>query len=192
MAVRVVDIGVPVAARHVAADPLDAHLMVGEIGVSVGDLLEAAALPGDLVDRDLGRELAVGAVVHQFFREQHHRVVVGAVAHEITLRPEIPVLREPWRAREIGEVGDLEAEQVAVELATLLELVEVETEMPEPADLERPVEQKAADIVALTVCRHRNLPRTAERHAPRSSSTGSVGETPSRSGYLKCGMTSWM
>jgi hypothetical protein len=59
------------------------------------------------------------------------------------------ILREPRRAREIGEVGDLEAEEVAVELAALLDLVEVEAEMAEPADLERPVEHDAADIVAL-------------------------------------------
>ena len=121
VAVGVVDIDVPVAARHVAADPLDADLLLLEIAVRVGDLLEAAALPGDLVDRDLGREFAVGAMVHDLLREQHHRVVVGAVAHEIAVRvAEIGILREPRRAREIGLVGDREAEQVAVELAALL------------------------------------------------------------------------
>jgi hypothetical protein len=57
--------------------------------------------------------------------------MVGAVAHEITLRPG-EILGEPRCAREIGEVGDLEAQEVAVKLAALLDLVEVEAKMAEP------------------------------------------------------------
>ena len=121
--VRVVDIGVPVAAGHVAPDALDADLLLLEIAVGLDDLLEAAALPGDLVDRDLGRELAVGAPVHDRLREQHHRVMVGAVAHEIAVPVAKPgVLRKPRRAGEIGDVGHREAQQVAIEMARALDI----------------------------------------------------------------------
>ena len=150
VAVGVVDIDVPVAARHVAPDPLDADLLLLEIGVGVDDLLEAAALPGDLVDRDLGREFAVGAVVHDPLREQHKGVVVGPVAHEIAARvAEIGILREPRRAREIECVGSRKAEQVAIELAALGQFLDIEPEMAEAADLERPLQVYPADIVAL-------------------------------------------
>ena len=167
VAVRVVDIDVPVAARHVAPDALDADLLLLEIAVRVGDLLEAAALPGDLVDRDLGREFAVGALVHHRLREQHHRVVVGAVAHEIAVAVAEPlVLGEPRRAREIGLVRDREAEEVAIEMAALLELLDVEAEMPEPADLERPLQQDPADVVALAIRRHGRLPGARASRPP--------------------------
>jgi len=57
-------------------------------------------------------------------------------------------------AREIGLVGHREAEQIAVELAGLFQLVDIEAEMAEAADLERPLEQHAADIVTVTVEGH--------------------------------------
>src|SRR5205823_1592538 len=47
-----------------------------------------------------------------------------------------------------------EAQQVAVEMAGLFELDDVEAEMPEAADLERPLQQDAADIVALAISGH--------------------------------------
>src|ERR1700736_782909 len=115
--VRVVDIDMPIAARHVAPDPLNADLLLLEIGVRIDNLFEATALPGDLIDRDLGREFAVGTMVHDPFREQHEGVVVGPVAHEITARvAEIGILGEP---REIERIGGGKAEQVAIELAAL-------------------------------------------------------------------------
>ncbi len=150
MAVGVVDIDVPVAARHVAPDALDADLMVDEVVVRLGDLPQAAALPGDLVDRDLGREFAVGAVVHDPFRKQHKGVMVGAVAHEIAARiADIGILREPRRPRKIERVGGGKAEQIAIKLAALGQFLDIEAEMAEPADLERPRQQHPADIVAL-------------------------------------------
>jgi len=42
-------------------------------------------------------------------------------------------------AREIGLVGHREAEQIAVELAAFLDFVDIEAEMAEAADLERPL-----------------------------------------------------
>src|SRR5215469_7584642 len=147
--------------------------MLLEIAVRVGDLLERAALPGDLVDRDAGLELAVGALVHDLFREQHHRVMVGAVAHEIALRPG-EILGEPRRARKIREIGDLEAEKVAVELPALLDLVQVEAEMPEPPDLERPLQHHPANIVALAVRHHRRPPVHCSS-APTSKSDANNG-----------------
>src|SRR5205085_8436812 len=100
--------------------------------------LEAAALPGDLVDRDLGREFSVGAMIHDPLREQHKRVMVGPVAHEITARvAEIGVLREPRGPREIERVGSGKAEQVAIKFAALRQSLDIEPEMAEAADLER-------------------------------------------------------
>ncbi len=140
----------PVAARHVAADALDADLLLLEIGVSVDNLFEAAALPGDLVDRDFRREFAVGAVVHDPLGEQHKGVMVGPIAHEIAARvAQIGVLREPWRPREIECIGGCETEQVAVEFAAFGEFLDVEPEMAEAADLERPLQVNPADIIAL-------------------------------------------
>ena len=153
MTVGVVDIDVPVAARHVAPDALDADLLLLEIGVGVDDLLQAAALPGDLVDRDLGREFAVGAMVHDPLREQHKGVVVGPIAHEITARiAEIGVLRKPRRPREIERIGGGKAEQVAIEFAAFRQFFDIEPEMAEAADLERPLQVNPADIVALCCC----------------------------------------
>ncbi len=159
MAVRVVDIGVPVAARHVAADALDAHLLLLEIAVRVDDFFEAAALPGDLVDRHLGSEFAVAALVHHRLREQHHRVMIGAVAHEIAMRIAEPgILRKPRGSREIGLVRDREAQEIAVEMPRLFELDDIEAEMPEAADFERPLQEDAADIVAMPVASHDPVP----------------------------------
>jgi hypothetical protein len=150
--VRVVYIGVPVAAGHVAPDALDADLLLFEIAVGLDDLLQAAALPGDLVYRHLGCEFAVGAAVHDRLREQHHRVMVGAVTHEIPVAVAEPgIFRKPWSAGEIGFVGHREAQQVAVEMARLIEPGHVEPEMPEPADSERPFQHDAADIIAVTI-----------------------------------------
>src|SRR6266545_2756404 len=159
VAVGIVDIDVPVAARHVAADPLDPDLLFLEIAVRLGDLLQAAALPGDLVDRDLGGEFAVGAEIHHPLREQHKGVVVAAIAHEIAARiAKILVFGEPGGARKIQRVGRGEAEQVAVERAAFGELHGIEAEMAEAADLERPFEQNAADIIMMTVAGHGQFP----------------------------------
>src|SRR5207248_893626 len=54
----------------------------------------------------------------------------------------------------IGLVGHRKAEQVPVELAACLDLGDIEPEMAETADLERPFEQNAADIVTLTIGGH--------------------------------------
>src|SRR5712671_6876258 len=140
----------PVAARHVAPDALDADLLLLEIGVRVDDLLEAAALPGDLVDRDLGREFAVGTMVHHSLWEQHKGVVISAVAHKIAARiAQIGILREPRRPRKIQGVGRPEAEQIAVEFPPFREVLHIEPEMAESANFERPRQEYPADIVAL-------------------------------------------
>ncbi len=84
------------------------------------NLAQAAALPSDLVDRDLGREFAVGAVVHNPLWEQHKGVMVGAVAHKIATRvADVLIFREPWRPRKIERVGGGEAEEIAIKLAAL-------------------------------------------------------------------------
>jgi hypothetical protein len=139
----------PVASWHVAADALNADLLFLEIAVGVGNLLEAAALPGDLVDRNLGCEFPVGPMVHHPLGKQDKGVVVGSVAHEITARvAQIGILRKPRRPRKIERVGGREPEQVAIEFAPLRKPLDIEPEMAEPADLERPRQEDPADIVA--------------------------------------------
>src|SRR5262249_58155699 len=150
VAVGIVHVDVAVAARHVAPDALDRDLVLLEVGVGVHDLAQASALPGDLVDGDLGRELPVGTEVHHLLVEEHERVVIRAVAHEVAARiAEVPVLREPGRLREVERVGEPEAEQVRIELNALHELEDVEPEVAEPPDLEGPRKHHASDIVAL-------------------------------------------
>ncbi len=155
MPVGIVDVDVPVAARHVTTDALDRNLLLFEIRVGVEDLLQAPALPRDLVDGDLGAELPIGAMVHHLLVEEHERVVIRAVAHEVAERiAEVDVLREPRRLREVESVGHVEAEELRVELDALGELVDVEPEVPEPADLERPGQGHAANVEALGDGRH--------------------------------------
>src|SRR6185312_305282 len=79
------------------------------------------------------------------------------VAHEIPVGTMPEPLRIPRRAREIGLVGLDEAEQIAIKLAARLHAVDIEAEMAEAADLERPVEHDPADIVALTVSGHTHI-----------------------------------
>ena len=47
---------------------------------------------------------------------------------------------------EIEGIGEREAEQVGIEPHAFVEIADVEAEMAQPADLERPVEQDAADV----------------------------------------------
>src|SRR4029077_5238719 len=167
MAVWVVDIDVPVAARHVAPDALNADLLLLEIGMGVGDLFEAAALPSDLVDRDLGRKFAVSAMVHHLFWEQHKGVMVGAVAHKIAVRvAEVGVLRVPGCAREIERVRGRKTEQVAVEFAPLGKLFDIKPEVTEPPYLERPGQVDTADIVASVDRWHRDCLLLVACHGP--------------------------
>jgi hypothetical protein len=101
----------PIAAGHVAPDALNTDLLFLKIGVGVDDLLETAALPGDLVDRYLGREFPVGAVVHNPLRKQDKGVMIRSVTHEIAARiTQICVLGKPRCPREIERVGGCETE----------------------------------------------------------------------------------
>src|SRR6516165_5319175 len=174
----------PIAARHVATDALDADLLLLEIGVGVSDLLEAAALPGDLVDRDFGCEFAVGTVVHHPLREQDKRVVVCSVAHEIAARiAEIGVVREPRCSGEIQCVGGSEAQEIAIKLAALGELFDIEPEMAEPADFERPWQIDPADIVAPVDRRHDSLPSSAASRRWLAMCSGLIIASPWLAGY---------
>src|SRR3989304_4502485 len=53
VAVGVIDVGVPVGARHVAAGALQAHALLRQPLRGRPHLGQAADLPGDLVNRDL-------------------------------------------------------------------------------------------------------------------------------------------
>ena len=159
VAVRIVDVHVPVAPRHVPSHALDGDALVLEIGVGVHDLPEAAALPGDLVDGHLGRELPVGAVIQHFLVEQDEGMVVRAVAHEVAACvAEVVALGSPRHLPEVEDVGMFEAEEVPVEVTRLVHPNRVEAEVAEPPDLERSSQQHSADVEAIPVRRHRQVP----------------------------------
>ena len=123
-------IGVPVRARHVAADAarIDADRL--EPVDAVADLAQGADLPGDLVGGDLGiGDMAAGAAaahaVERRLGEDHVRMVIGAVRHEIADRGRHAVEHVGRRddAGEIERVGDAEAQQIAIEMHRLVHLV---------------------------------------------------------------------
>jgi hypothetical protein len=155
VAVGVVHVDVPVAPRHVAPHALDGDALILEIRVGVHDLLEAAALPGDLVDRHLGREFPIGPVVQHLLVEEHEGVVVGSVAHEVAARiAEVVALGRPRHLAEVQDVGVLEAEEVAVEIPRLVHPDRVEAEVAEPPDLERSRQQHATHVEAIPIRGH--------------------------------------
>ena len=68
--VGIVDVDVPVAARHVTTDALDRNLLLLEVRVGVENLFQASALPGDLVDIEPGVCAVVGvACMHGCLRK---------------------------------------------------------------------------------------------------------------------------
>ena len=77
----VVHIGMPVRARHVAARAVELHAAALQPARGVDGLLEAADLPGDLVDGMLRRQMRHDLEVAP--REQHERMVVAVEAGEI-------------------------------------------------------------------------------------------------------------
>ena len=202
MAVRVIDIHVPVAPGHVAAHALDGDALVLEVRVGVHDLFQAAALPGDLVDRHLRREFPIGPVVEHPLVEEHEGVVVRPVAHEVAAGvAEVVALGRPRHLAEIQDVRVLEAEEVAVEVARLVHPDRVEAEVAEPPDLERPLQQHAADVEAIAVgchgpfllpcypaslrrpfrCRSPDPPRAIRARSARSPAPSRRGRVAARS-----------
>ena len=82
MAVGIADIGVPVAARHVAADAPDLDLTLAEVIGGGEYLVESTDLPGDLVDGDvLGGGVVAEDRAQRLVRQQEG-VVIGIVTHE--------------------------------------------------------------------------------------------------------------
>jgi hypothetical protein len=139
--------------------------------VGVHDFFEAAALPGDLVDRHLGRELPIGPMVEDLLVEEHERVMVRPVAHEVAARvAEVVALGRPRHFAEVEDVRVLEAEEVAIEVARLVHPDRVESEVAEPPDLERPRKQHTTHVEALAGPRHRRVPpRVRSRVVPDQS-----------------------
>src|SRR6185437_5279564 len=150
VAVRIAEIAMPVAARHVAAGAAHLDVAGAEIIVGLDHFLERADLPGDLVQRDV----AVGAAVaeeraHRLVGEQES-VMIGAVGEEEDARlfHLLRRLAHELERADIDLVGQAEAEQPRVEIDAGVEIADIETEMAEASDLERLRIDHAADIVA--------------------------------------------
>src|SRR5262247_1652313 len=69
--IRVVDIAVPVAARHVTAHTLDRDITLLKVMKRIDYFFEAANLPGDLVNGHFRTKFAIRPEVHDPFVEQH-------------------------------------------------------------------------------------------------------------------------
>ncbi len=150
MPVGIADVGVPVAARHVAADPADLDLLLLEVIGGGEDLLHRADLPGDLVDRDVLAHRIVAEDGAERLVRQQEGVVVGIVAHEddpAVLEP-LGHLLAPGDLLQVARVGDAEAEQLGIEIDPALQVGDIEAEMAQPPDLERLRIAHAADVVA--------------------------------------------
>src|SRR6185437_9153726 len=145
IAFRVAHISVPVRARHIAAITVDLDSLARLHPLpALDDLLQAADLPGDLVDH-----MRLLQPVHHLegaAREQHEGVVIAVEAREIADGLELALMLFRHAAREVERVRNLEAEQIGVEIQRLFHVFGEIAEMAEPADAERAVEQDAADV----------------------------------------------
>src|SRR5882672_243877 len=116
--IRVVDIAVPVAARHVTAHALDGDVTLLKVVKRINNFFKAPNLPGDLVNSHFRAEFAIRPKVHHSLVEQHKRVMVCAVAHEKAARVSERFYLL-WHARHLGKiefVGDFEAQEGIVEV----------------------------------------------------------------------------
>ncbi len=140
----------PVRARRVAPGAVDLDAALAEIGEPLGHLAQRSDLPGDLVGGDLGM-FGVGAAppIDRAPRKDHEGMVVGAVAQEIAGgRPDLALELGRQPRPHVVRVGHPEPEQPAVEIERLVRLDDIDAEMAEPADAERPRQPHAADRVA--------------------------------------------
>ena len=197
MAVGIADVGVPVAARHVAPDPADLDVVLAEIVGRREHLVQRPDLPGDLVHRDITRDRVVPEDGAQRLVRQQEGMVVGIVAHEDDARI-LEALRHLLAARHLGEVarvGDPEPEETGVEVEPLVHVRDVEAEMPKTPDLERPRIANAADVVGRRSLNrvHGLLPFSScgARRASRPwHCRGSIPERLTRPARRSCGCAS--
>src|SRR5262245_20210773 len=149
--IRVIDIAVPVAARHVTAHTLDRDITLLKVMKRIDHFFEAANLPGDLVNGHFRAKFAIRPEVHDSFVEQHKRVMIGTVAHEKAagVHERFYLL---WHTRYLGKielVGDFEAQEGVVEVQPFCHLQRVKAKMAQPPHLERARQENPADIVLL-------------------------------------------
>src|SRR5258708_4075261 len=81
-----------------------------------------------------------------FAREDDEGVMVAVEAREIADRVELAFVLGRNAVTEIERIRYLEAEQIEIEMQRLFHVIGEIAEMAEPADLERAIEQDAADI----------------------------------------------
>jgi len=82
----------------------------------------------------------------QLAREDHERVVIGAVPHEVARGwPVLALLFRRQAVAEIERVGDAEAKVLRVERARGVDVLHVEAEVTQPPDAEGAGHAHAAD-----------------------------------------------
>src|SRR3972149_5942200 len=94
-------------------------------------------------------------------------MVIGAVGREENPAV-LHLLRDFTQRRNHGEfelIGELEPDELVVELDPSEKVCEVKAEMPEPADLERPRIEHAADVVEAVDFLHQTPPQDYNPHA---------------------------
>ena len=182
--VGIVEVGVPIGARHVAPAALNLHAALVLPFAALHDFFETADLPRDLIHYDLRLEapLRVEKLAHLAV-EEHEAMMVGAVAHEVPARiPHAGDVGRVLRTRsKIEPIGDAVAQILGVEFQARFHLERVEPEVADAAHLERPFEQHAANIVrcrarfdharALPIISVRRLQTTDRRSRSSPAST---------------------
>ena len=133
-------IEVPVRARQVTAGAMNALAALAEPVKAIGHLLQAADLPGDLVDatghRELGREFVQRAI--DLAREEHEGVVFRAMTAEVADAGSEPGHFLGWQARpEVQRIGNAKAQQVAVEMLAHFRVEHIDAEVPKTTNLDR-------------------------------------------------------
>src|SRR2546426_3608955 len=145
----IVRIAVPVRARHVAAGAADAHALRVEPVDRALDFSQARYLPGHLVHRDVGGNVAAapGGVVDPAVA-QDEGMVVGAVAQEIhvCVAELLQFVALRVMLGDVELIGDAEAEALAIEIQAGRGIGDVQAEMTQAPDLERLRQHHAADV----------------------------------------------
>ena len=141
-------IEMPVRARQVTAGAMNAFATLTEPVKAVGHLLQAADLPGDLVDaaghREFGRELVQRAI--DLARKEHEGVMLGAMPAEVAhAGPELGHFLG-WQTRpEVQRIGDAKAQQIAVEMLAHFRVEHIDAEVTQATYLERAWQAHATD-----------------------------------------------
>ena len=165
VAVRVIGIDVPVTPRHIPPHSLNANSLLLKEAGAIDYLGQRSGLPGNLVNGYFTLAATATASghesIHHVAGKQHKGVMVAAVGEKVAaavlnVRQFLP---QPGNPLKVQNVRLPETQQVAVKVSRLFHVVGVESEVAQPANLERPVHHHAANAVFISRfrCGHSQL-----------------------------------